>query len=213
MKHDYKKHEKELYGPCGQPAILTVPAQKYIMLQGRGNPNDADFSQRVGVLYSLAHPIKMRHKVFCNQNPQRISTFAYPEYAIFPLEGLWSSESQNLQDKDKFIYTIMIRQPDFITHDMYEDALRTVKKKKPHPLLAEVTFDTVEDGLSMQALHSGSFDDEMRTFARMDAYAEQNGYRRTGHVHREIYLNDARKTPPEKRRTILRYPVQKDAVQ
>lgn len=103
----------------------------------------------------------------------------------------------------------MIRQPDFITKEMFESAYRVVEKKKPHPLLKEVVFDTMEDGQCVQVLHKGSFDDEPVSFAKMDAFAKDSGFERVNHYHREIYLNDAKKTAPEKRQTILRYQVKK----
>lgn len=209
MKHDYKKHEKELYG-TKMPTIITVPEQKFIMISGKGNPNHQDFSDRVGVLYSLAYPIKMNFKKYCACNPVEGNKFEYEDYTVFPLEGVWSSESKDPTDKDKFIYTIMIRQPDFITEEMVDEALESVKKKKHHKLLDEISFGTIEDGLSVQMLHLGSFDDEPESFAKMNAFVLENGYNRVGYIHREIYLNDARKTPPEKRHTILRYKIQNE---
>lgn len=108
-------------------------------------------------------------------------------------------------DKDCFKYTIMIRQPDYITKELFWDTLETIEQKKPHPLFKEVEFDTMEDGKSIQMLHLGSFDDEPVSFAKMDAFARDNGFERLNQYHREIYLNDARKTEPEKRMTILRF--------
>lgn len=209
MKHEYKKHEKEIYGASAKPEILTLPKQKFIMIDGRGDPNGPDFAARVEALYSLAYPIKMRHKKYCLSHPDKAAEFAYDNYTVFPLEGLWTSESPDPTDKDQFIYTIMIRQPDFITNEMAEEALQEAKAKKKLPLLAEITFDTLEDGLSVQMLHMGSFDDEPQSFAKMDAFATGEGYERCGHVHREIYLTDARKTPSGQRRTILRYSVRR----
>jgi len=102
----------------------------------------------------------------------------------------------------------MVRQPDFITTEMFDSAYAAVEKKKPHPLLKEVKFDSMSDGFCIQILHVGSFDDEPAAFAKMDAFAKEKGYKRLDHTHREIYLSDARKTTPDKYQTILRYQVQ-----
>jgi hypothetical protein len=151
----------------------------------------------------------MRHKAFCNDLEQH-KQFDYSDYAVFPLEGVWtSSNAGNPLDKDSFVYSIMIKQPDFITKGMFEAAYEAVRKKKPHPLLQEVVFEAMEDSLCVQMLHIGTFDDEPESFAKMDAFAKENQLERINHCHREIYLTDARKTVPEKRQTILRYPVKK----
>lgn len=207
MKHEWKKHEKELYGIKRTPSIITVPKQKFIMISGKGNPNDAEFSERVGVLYSLAYPIKMWHKAYCNNNQEQSKGFAYEDYTVFPLEGTWTSSENNPLDKSSFEYTIMIRQPDFIMQETYEEVRAVVQKKKPHPFLKEVVFGTNEDGLCVQTLHIGSFDDEPASFELMDIYSKSNGLERLGEVHREIYLNNAKKTVPSKNQTILRYQV------
>lgn len=211
MKYEWKKHEKNFYTNLKTPTLITVPEQKYIMISGRGNPNGRDFEERVGVLMSLAYSVKMRHKADCNNSPEYASRFAYGDYAVFPLEGVWTltgvpAENSPL-DKNDLIYTIMVRQPDFITTDMYETAYAAVKKKKPHSLLNDIKFESVSDGVCIQTLHIGSFDAEPATFAKMDAYARENGYERLDCYHREIYLNDARKTTPDKYQTILRYRV------
>lgn len=165
------------------------------------------FSQRVGTLYSLAYPLKIRYKKEYAQggvpNPS-----AYTEFSIFPLEGIWtSSNPDNPLDKASFIYTIMIRQPDFITGEMFSAAVAAAEKKGPAPLLPEVSFGPMEEGLCVQMLHKGTFDEEPASFAAMDAFAAGQGLERLNHTHREIYLSDPRKTTPDKRRTILRYQV------
>jgi len=207
VKHEWKKHEKALYGATGEPVAVTVPAQKFIAIDGTGDPNGPDFSERVGVLYSLAYPIKMRHKARCAADGGVGKAFAYADWTVFPLEGVWTSAGGDARDKSRFSYTIMIRQPDFVTREMFAEALAATEKKKPHLLLREVVFDTVEDGLCVQMLHVGPYDDEPAAFARMDKFSRENGLRRIEGSHREIYLNDARKTDPAKYRTILRYRV------
>ena len=208
MKHEWKKHERELYGVKDRPQIITVPRQNFIMIRGIGNPNNEDFSERVGVLYSLAYPIKMRFKAMCNNDEGQCMLYEYSDYVVYPLEGVWTtSNEKNLLDKDCFQYTIMIRQPDYITKEMFESAFEAVEKKKPHLLLKEVVFDSMEEGKSIQVLHTGSFDDEPESFSKMDIFAKEKGLERLTHCHREIYLNDARTTALEKRQTILRYQV------
>ncbi len=139
---------------------------------------------------------------------EQSALYGYSDYTVYPLEGVWTtSNSGDLLNKDCFEYTIMIRQPDYITKEMFEAVHEVVKKKKPHPLLKEVIFDTMEDGKSIQMLHLGSFDDEPASFSKMDTFAKDNGLERLNQYHREIYLNDARKTKPEKRLTVLRFQV------
>lgn len=208
MKHEWKKHEKELYTNIKKPTLITIPKQNFITISGTGNPNNEDFAERVGVLMSLAYPIKMSHKEFCKNNPEDTLQFAYDDYSVFPLEGVWTSEGNPL-NKDNLSYTIMVRQPDFITKDMFKDTFAIVEKKKPHNFLQDVKFESIEDGLSVQMLHIGAFDDEPASFAQMKVFMKENGFERVGTSHREIYLNDPRKTKPEKYRTILRYCVQR----
>jgi len=211
MKYEWKKHEKNLYTNLTKPAIVTVPDQNYIMISGTGNPNGEDFAARVGVLMSLAYSIKMRHKAACDRDSDYASQFACGDYAVYPLEGVWTSTAAPADgaplDKESFVYTIMVRQPDFATIEMYEAACADVERKKPNPLLEEVQFGSMEDGVCIQMLHVGPFDDEPGSFALMNDYAKEAGYERKDHVHREIYLSDARKTTPDKYRTILRYRV------
>jgi len=208
MKHEWKKHERKLYGVKDKPQLVIVPRQNFIMIKGARNPNDEDFSERVGVLYALAYPIKFGFKSLYNNDKDQRTLYEYSDYTVYPLEVVWTtSNTDNLLDKDCFQYTIMIRQPAYITKEMYEAALEAVKKKKPHPLLKEIVFDTMEDGKSIQMLHIGSFNDEPVSFAKMDMLVKDNGLERLNQYHREIYINDARKTKPEKRMTILRFQV------
>ena len=208
MRYEWKNEERELYGVKNKPQTMVVPRHNYIMLEGTGNPNQEDFSQRVGVLYSLAYPLKMSFKAGCKNAAATALPGSYNDFSVYPLEGVWNTlNPDNLADKSSFQYTIMIRQPEWITIELFHHVYETVNKKKPHPFLADVAFAGMEDGLSVQMLHHGSFDSEPESFAMMDAYAAGYGLKRTGHRHREIYLNDARKTAPDKRKTILRYQV------
>ena len=207
MKHEWKKHEKKLYGATAKPAVVTVPEQKFISIAGTGDPNGPDFAERIGVLYSLAYPIKMRHKASCAADPHIAKTFDYTDWTIFPLEGVWTSPENAPLDKSRFEYVLMIRQSDFVTKEMFAEALAVVKMKKPHPFLEQVAFEAVEEGLCVQMLHVGPYDAEPTSFALMDEFSMESGLKREGVSHREIYLNDARKTDPAKYRTILRYRV------
>lgn len=204
MKHEWRKHEKNLYIPKQKAELITVPEQKFLMINGKGNPNDEDFSDRIGVLYSLSYAIRMMPKG--GYTPED-----YFEYTVYPLEGLWdlTDEGRKLEilDKDELLYTIMIRQPDFVTKEVVDKAFENVRKKKPHPLIDEVTFDTIEDGLSVQILHLGSYDNEAESFQIMKEFIIDNNLEIVSLRHREIYLSDARKVDPERLKTVLRYRV------
>ncbi len=209
MKYEYKKHEKELYSIEDKASLITMPSQNFIMINGEGNPNKEDFSERVSVLYSLAYAIKMKYKKLYASLEQSKKP-EYDDFTIFPLEGVWtSSNPANPLDKDSFVYTIMIKQPDFITKEIFESAYVEVNKKKPNILLKEVRFETVEEHECIQILHLGTFDSEPESFEKMNAFVNKNQLERINYYHREIYLSDARKTVEEKRKTILRYQVKK----
>lgn len=206
MKYEYKKMEKELYCPQTKPQLINVERQKYFCIKGSGNPNGEDFALRVGVLYSLAYAVRMMPKN--GYTPE-----GYFEYTVYPLEGLWdlAEEGRNKKslDKDELLYTIMIRQPDFVTKEVVDKAFEITNKKKPSKLLNEAYFDEIEDGLSVQMMHIGSFDDEDISFNKMKEYIKDNNYEIKTLVHREIYLSDPRKTDSSKMKTILRYRVEK----
>jgi hypothetical protein len=204
MKFEWRKHAKELYMAKEKVELLTVTEFKFFMLKGKGNPNHEQFSEAVGVLYSLSYAVKMMIK-------NGAATDEYFDYTVFPLEGVWDlSEKGKLQenlDKDELLYTLMIRQPDFITKEIAMKAIEMVKKKKPHPLLDDIIFDTMIDGPCVQMLHVGSYDDEIKSFEIMKEYCTENNLERISKVHREIYISDARKTEKDKLKTVLRYQV------
>lgn len=204
MKHEWRKQEKNLYMPKEKPELVTVPEQKFLMIEGKGNPNSEEFAKKIEVLYSLSYAIRMMPK-------QGYTPEGYFEYTVYPLEGVWglTEEGRKLDilDKDELIYTIMIRQPDFVTKEVVEKAFESVRKKKPNPLLDEVTFGTMEDGLSVQILHVGPFDDEPRSFEKMKEFIVNNNLEIVTLKHREIYLSDMRKVEPAKLKTVLRYRV------
>lgn len=204
MKHEWRRHEKNLYMPPAKPQLITVPEQKFIMIKGKGNPNNNEFAERVEVLYSLAYAIRMMPKK--GYTPE-----GYFEYTVYPLEGIWDLTERGRKlatlDKDELLYTIMIRQPDFVTKEVVDKALESVSKKKPHPLLKDVTFSSMEDGLSVQMLHVGSYDNEPESFKIMEEFLIENNLERVTLQHREIYLSDARKVATDKLKTVLRFMV------
>ncbi|MCB4943494.1 GyrI-like domain-containing protein [Streptococcus mutans] len=208
MKHEWRKFEKELYGVKAKPIFLEVEEQQFITIKGKGNPNDQDFSNRVSALYALAYGIKMAYKqAMKTEQDDRAVT----DFAVYPLEGLWQQAEDAKEDtleKDKLSYTIMIRQPEFITKELVAQALDRVKIKKPNSFYESISFESIKDGKCIQVLHIGSYDDEPQSFAKMDAFAKGHGLKRLSDIHREIYLSNAQRTEKSKLKTILRYQVE-----
>ncbi len=201
MKHEWRKHEKKLYGTKETPRLLTVEKQNFFTIEGVGDPNEEEFSEKIGVLYSLAYAVKMMPK-------SGFTPEGYFDYTVYPLEGIWTGDiSSGTIDKSTLEYKIMIRQPDFVTEETAAKAMAIVQKKKPHKFLDAVRFETIEDGLSLQILHVGSYDDEPRSFKLMKDYMVKHQLEQAGVYHREIYLSDFRKVTPEKLKTLLRYTV------
>ena len=175
MKHEWKKQEKELYGAKQIPVMITVPMQNYIMIDGKGNPNNEDFSNKVAALYSLAYAIKMGFKAAANNVD--VSKEVH-DFSVYPLEGVWKQKQGGDLVKEELEYIIMIRQPDFITESMVCKAMEAVKKKKPNPLYEEIRFDIMQDGKCIEILHIGSYDDEPASFEKMTQFAKkQSGTR------------------------------------
>ena len=202
MKYEWKKQEKDIYGVNTTPCMIDIPPQKYITISGVGNPNNDVFSEKVSALFSAAYKIRMIYKSSAGEN-QEIS-----DYAVYPLEGIWSKTSPKEElIKDELQYTIMIRQPDCIIKEMFDNALELVKKKKSNSYLADISFETIHDGKCVQILHKGAYDDEPASFGAMDTYCLEHGYKRIGEKHREIYLSNANRTEKSKLKTILRYKV------
>jgi hypothetical protein len=201
-KVDYKKDFKHLYLPKTFPEIVEVPRMPFFMVSGSGDPNGGEFVQATEALYSLSYAVKMSYR-------SDAVPVGYYEYTVFPLEGVWDliDRSKPATDKSNFKYTIMIRQPDFLTEEGFERFLEQTKRKKSNPFLEKVRFEQVEDGLSCQMMHIGSFDDEPESFARMEAYCTEQGWIRASKLHREIYLSDPRKTETAKLKTVLRFSV------
>ena len=206
MTIDYKKTQKELYLPKTAPSVIDVPRMTFITVDGEGDPNtSAEYTAAVELLYGLSYTIKMGSKSIL-------------EYVVPPLEGLWSVDDDfrgggaEINDKSKFIWTMMIRQPDFVTEDILEVAKISLAKKKPNLDISKAKLETITEGLCVQVMHIGSYDDEPATVAALDGFAIENGYildindiRR----HHEIYISDPRKVAQEKLKTVLRHPIRK----
>lgn len=207
MAFDFKKEYKEFYMPKSKPSIVTVPSMNYIAVRGTGDPNqeDGDYKQAIGLLYGIAFTIKMSKK-----GDYRIE--GYFDYVVPPLEGFWFMEGMREIDyshKEDFHWISVIRLPDFVTEDDFNWAVNETTKKKNQGF-SKVEFLTVEEGLCVQCMHIGSYDDEPATVAMMHEFMEQQGYEldiTDKRLHHEIYLSDARKVAPEKLKTVIRHPI------
>ena len=209
MAFDFKKEYKEFYMPKCKPEIVTVPKANYIAVRGEGDPNEdgGAYQAAIGVLYSVAYTLKMSYKT-----EHKIEGFF--EYVVPPLEGFWWQDGiagVDYSKKSAFRWISVIRLPDFVTEADLAWAVDTASKKK-HIDCSSAEFLTVEEGLCVQILHVGSYDDEPATVAAMDAFLAENGYVNDlsdTRLHHEIYLSDARKTAPEKLKTVIRHPIRK----
>ena len=206
MAHEWKKSEKEIYLPGTKPEFKVIPPFRYFSIKGQGDPNDKAFAEFIGVLYSLSYGVKMSPK-------KGYAPAGYFEYAVYPLEGVWdiSEEAKKLLsaklDKSSLVFNLMIRQPDFVTDDFASDIISKTKKKKPHPLLDNVIFNTIAEGTCIQMMHIGSYDDEPASFKRMEDFCIENNSKRESKIHREIYISDARKVSKDKLKTVLRFKI------
>ena len=209
MAFDFKKEYKEFYMPKNKPEIISVPAANYIAVRGTGDPNEEGgaYQQAIGVLYAVAYTLKMSYKT-----DYRIEGFY--DYVVPPLEGFWwqdNGEGIDYTDKSLFNWISVIRLPDFITKKDFDWAVETATEKKKLDC-SKAEFLTVDEGLCVQIMHIGPFDNEPETVAAMDRYVAENGYENDlsdSRLHHEIYLSDARKIPPEKWKTVIRHPIRK----
>lgn len=204
---DYKKEYRNLYMPKDKPVLVTVPAMNFIMVDGAGDPNNPEFQQTVEVLYGVSFTIKMS-KMKGNQ-PE-----GYFEYVVPPLEGLWWIDGGgfSFEKRDNWKWTLMIRQPEFVTREFSEWACNELENKKRGLSAKEVRFETFDEGLCVQALHIGPYATEPETMAKIDDYIKANALKDKvgqGGKHHEIYLSDPRKGNPENMKTVLRHPVEK----
>ena len=213
MAFDFKKEYKEFYMPKNKPEIVTVPTANYIAVRGKGNPNEIDgaYQQAISILYAVAYTLKMSYKT-----EHKIEGFF--EYVVPPLEGFWWQDNVDgidYADKAAFNWISVIRLPEFITQKDFEWAVETASEKKKLDC-SSAEFLTVDEGLCVQIMHIGTFDDEPQTVALMDEYIAQNGYENDiteSRLHHEIYLSDARKVAPEKWKTVIRHPIKRSRQQ
>ena len=209
MAFDYKKEYKEFYMPKNKPEIVDVPAMNFIAVRGTGNPNDeeGEYKAAIGLLYGIAFTIKMSKK-----STHQIE--GYFDYVVPPLEGFWWQDGVDGIDygrKDEFHWISVIRLPDFVTREDFVWAVAEAEEKKKEDF-SKVEFLTIEEGLCVQCMHIGAFDEEPATISRMDEFLRENGYENdfsSGRLHHEIYLSDARRVPVEKWKTVVRHPVRR----
>ena len=209
MTFDFKKEYKEFYLPKNRPEFVDVPTMNYIAVRGKGNPNEEGgaYQQAIGILYAIAYTIKMSYK-----GKHKIDGFF--EYVVPPLEGFWWQEGidgVDYSNKELFNWISIIRLPDFVSKEDFDWAKEeATRKKKKDCSLAK--YLSVKEGLCVQIMHIGAFDDEPATVAIMNEYLEQQGYENDIsdiRLHHEIYLSDARKVEPAKCKTVIRHPIKK----
>ena len=209
MAFDYKKEYKEFYMPPQTPSIIEIPKINYIAVRGKGDPNDenGEYSNALNLLYGVAYTIKMSHK-----GNYKINGFF--EYVVPPLEGFWWQDGPDGIDythKDRFVWISIIRLPDFVAGKDVDWAVSEATKKKKADF-SKAEFLTYDEGVCVQCMHVGSYDDEPRTVNLMDSFAKSKGYTidiSTNRFHHEIYLSDPRKTEEAKLKTTIRHPVKK----
>jgi len=206
---DYKKEYKEFYLPPKKPQIMEIPSMNFLAVRGQGNPNEEGGAYKVsiGLLYGVAYTIKMskmgRHKMK-----------GYFGYVVPPLEGFWWQEGKQCIDyahKEDFHWVSLIRLPEFVTKEEFDWAVQEAIEKKGADF-SKVEFLTYEEGLCVQCMHIGPYDDEPETIRRMEQFAEEQGYEldfSEARRHHEIYLSDVRKCKPENRKTVIRQPVKR----
>ena len=209
MPFDFKKEYRDFYMPKAVPELVTVPKANYIAVRGQGDPNEEGgaYQQAMSVLYAVAYTLKMSHKT-----DRKIEGFF--EYVVPPLEGFWWQEGVDGIDygsKSTYCWVSVIRLPDFVTKADLDWAVETAAKKKKLDC-SSAEFLTVDEGLCVQIMHLGSYDDEPASVEKMEQFLALNGYETDitdERRHHEIYLSDARKTPPEKRKTVIRHPIRR----
>ena len=207
MAFDFKKEYKEFYMPKGTPSIVTVPKMNFIAVRGSGDPNEeeGEYKQAIGLLYGIAFTVKMSKK-----GSRQIE--GYFDYVVPPLEGFWwqdGVEGVDYSDKGSFQWISVIRLPDFVTKEDFDWAVKEASVKKKQDF-SKVRFFTYDEGLCVQYMHVGSYDDEPATVRLMHEFMESEGYEldiTDERMHHEIYLSDARKTAPEKLKTVIRHPI------
>jgi hypothetical protein len=209
MAFDFKKEYKEFYLPSAGPQIVTVPRANYLAVRGQGDPNepDGEYQRCIGMLYAVAYTLKMSYKT-----EHRIAGFY--EDVVPPLEGFWWQDGVAGVDyahKENFRWISVIRLPDFVTEEDLAWAVKEAARKKKTDC-SRVELLSYDEGLCVQCMHIGPYDNEPATVSAMHEYMERQGYAldiSDARLHHEIYLSDARKIPPEKRKTVIRHPIRK----
>ncbi|MCI9585778.1 MAG: transcriptional regulator [Bacilli bacterium] len=209
MTFDYKKEYKEFYMPKNKPSIVTVPKMNYIAVRGKGDPNDEDgeYKKSIGLLYAIAFTIKMSYK-------GNYKIDGYFQYVVPPLEGFWWQDNMKGMDynrKDDMKFVSIIRLPDFVTKKDFDWAVDEATKKKKTDF-SKVEFLTYDEGLCVQCMHVGSYDDEPATVDLMHKYMEENGYEldiTDTRFHHEIYLSDPRRCDESRLKTVVRHPIKR----
>ena len=207
MAFDFKKEYREFYLPGKKPQIVTIPKMNYIAVRGSGDPNDegGEYKKAIELLYSIAFTIKMSKR-----SDHRIE--GYFDYVVPPLEGFWWQDGVTGIDyghKEDFKWISVIRLPDFVSKVDFDWAVSQAANKKKMDF-SQVEFITIEEGMCVQCMHIGSYDDEPQTVKLMDEYINENGYENDlsmTRLHHEIYLSDARKVPNDRLRTVIRHPI------
>ena len=210
MAFDFKKEYKEFYMPASKPSIVTVPPMNYIAVSGEGDPNaeDGAYKQAIGLLYGIAFTIKMS-----KMGDHRIE--GYFDYVVPPLEGFWwqnGVQGIDYAHKEQFQWISVIRLPDFVTRSDFDWAVNEAERKKKMDF-SKAEFLTYDEGLCVQCMHIGPYDDEPSTVEQMHRYMEDQGYTldiTDQRLHHEIYLSDVRKVAPEKLKTVIRHPIRLD---
>lgn len=209
MAFDYKKEYKEFYLPKNKPGIVEVPPMNYIAVRGKGDPNveDGEYKTSIGLLYSIAFTIKMSKK-----GDHQIE--GYFDYVVPPLEGFWWQDGRTEIDyahKEDFQFISVIRLPDFVTKSDFDWAVQEATAKKKTDF-SKVEFWSYDEGLCVQCMHLGPYDNEPATVEQMHRYMEEQGYAldiTAERLHHEIYLSDARRVVPEKLKTVIRHPIKR----
>ena len=207
MPFDYKKEYKEFYLPPQKPGIVEVPEMNFIAVRGTGDPNepDGEYKKAVGLLYGIAFTVKMSYKGSHKME-------GYFPSVVPPLEGLWQQSGAKQIDyahKENFEWISMIWLPDFVTKEEFDWAVNEATEKKQSDF-SKVQFFPYKEGLCVQCMHIGIYDDEPETIQKMNSFIQQNGYVddfSEMRLHHEIYLSDPRRTAPEKLRTVIRHPI------
>jgi len=203
-KYEWKKSEKQWYAPTSVPQEVVLPSFGFFVIDGKGDPNGPEFAECVGALYALTYGVRMSAKA-------GLVLAGFFEYTVYPLEGLWdlsaSPKALGAFNKSDLVYRVMIRQPDFVDEAVAALVIEAVKKKKSLSALDRVHFERMEEGRCLQVLHTGPYDTEPASFAKMQDFCRKYSLAKIGHRHREIYLSDPSKAAPETMKTILRIPV------